>query len=307
MPECLHHQICGLTAEADPAARLCILHSRQVNKDPEAFDKALSLHRKTRGNRFTSMVFPTRADFTNTKFSTHTDFSSTTFAGHVDFNVATFAAEAVFSNATFAAQAYFVGTTFAAEARFIAATFAAQPFFGSTTFAAEADFSITTFAAGALFQETRFSAHRVSFRLSRFSGLTLFSQAQAVEAHQGIRIFSAATEEVDFRDLVIEPPEGLSFRHADFQNCRFLNTDLRKVELTGVLWPQKGTRRVVYDEISPVPGEAYPWDELERLYRELKQNYDDHRNYAPAGDFHYGEKEIQRRNPATPWNLRVLL
>jgi uncharacterized protein YjbI with pentapeptide repeats len=286
------------------------------------------------------MVFPTGADFACAKFSTHVDFSyatfaghasfshatfaghasffhatfkervdftGTTFAAHVDFNAATFAAEAVFRHAHFDAQAYFAHTTFAAEARFNAAHFATQPLFGGTTFATEADFSGTTFAAGATFDATRFSAHRISFRLSRFSGQTLFLPAQEVETHQRIRIFSAATEEVDFRDLVIEPPECLSFRHADFQTCRFLNTDLRKVELTGVLWPKKGARRVVYDEISPVLGEACPWDELERLYRELKQNYDDHRNYAQAGDFHYGEKEMQRRNPATPWNLRVLL
>ena len=49
------------------------------------------------------------------------------------------------------------------------------------------------------------------------------------------------------------------------------------------------------------------WARIERLYRELKQNYEDRRDYGRAGDFHYGEKEMQRRNPETPRGLRVLL
>jgi hypothetical protein len=439
MPECRHHAICGLTDEADPGAGLCILHSHQADKDPDAFTTALRKHRETLGNRFTSMVFP-KADFTGESFTTSAIFAKVTFAAgatfvrttfgeDADFNEAIFAASADFSGANFderplfftnfAAEANFSGATFNKGADFGAATFKGlanfgrakffartdfsrakffgrlnfsratfqnpQPYvtvgawvgftgasfsgsvdfheatfaadadfeeatfkdladfhratfakwtyFGSTkfsgrvnffraTFTGEANFLRTTFATEANFEETDFSASvnflytnfaaRANFHGSQFRGRTLFTGGHVAEEPHFCLLFTRATE-VDFRDLVIASPESLSFRHVDFRTCRFLNTDLRKIELTGVRWPEKtvrwrkkGTRHVVYDEIAPVSG-APPWDELERLYRELKQNYDDRRNYPRAGDFHYGEKEMQRRNPATPRSLKVFL
>jgi hypothetical protein len=54
-------------------------------------------------------------------------------------------------------------------------------------------------------------------------------------------------------------------------------------------------------------GSTRPWPQLERLYRELKQNYEDRRDYERAGDFHYGEKEMRRQNPDTAWGLWLFL
>ena len=35
--------------------------------------------------------------------------------------------------------------------------------------------------------------------------------------------------------------------------------------------------------------------------------YEDRRDYERAGDFHYGEKEMRRRNKETAWGLRIFL
>jgi hypothetical protein len=59
--------------------------------------------------------------------------------------------------------------------------------------------------------------------------------------------------------------------------------------------------------IESVQGSMRPWSQLERPYRELKQNYEDRRDYERAGDFHYGEKEMRRQNPDTAWGLRLFL
>ena len=115
-------------------------------------------------------------------------------------------------------------------------------------------------------------------------------------------------QQVDFRNVVLEQPDTLTFIGADFTRCQFLGTDLRKVQLVGVTWPMQGTRVVVYDEIAPLEvRETRQWDQIERLYRQLKQNYEDQRDYERAGDFHYGEKQMRRDNPATPFGRRVLL
>jgi uncharacterized protein YjbI with pentapeptide repeats len=420
MSECRYHAICGLTDEAGPTGGLCILHSHQVDKDPDAFTTALRMHRQTRGDRFTHMVFPTKADFRSTTFSERADFLGATFseqadfhgatfskeadfrgaifAGAAHFNTATFAGAAHFDIATFSERAHFFNATFAGALDFSGATFAGRADFGAAafykaaTFAGAVDFSDATFAGAGNFRRATFSeqadfhgatfSKEADFRGAIFAGAAHFNTATfagaahfpgatfSKQAHFDIATFSEAAHfntatfagaahfsgatfcgaavftgilfasditflgshfhgralftprgvgsqtpyvfspdaAVDFRNLVLESPESVSFRRADFRTCRFLNTDLRKVELTGALWPQKGTRHVVYDEIFCYPrGKSYPWDELERLYRELKQNYDERRNYPRVGDFHYGEKEMQRRNPRTPWTLRVFL
>ncbi len=46
---------------------------------------------------------------------------------------------------------------------------------------------------------------------------------------------------------------------------------------------------------------------IEQLYRQLKQNYEDRRDYERARDFHFGEKEMRRKNPKTPKALKILL
>lgn len=49
------------------------------------------------------------------------------------------------------------------------------------------------------------------------------------------------------------------------------------------------------------------WSEVERLYRQLKTNYEDRGDFPRAGDFHIGEKEARRQNLNTHWSMRLLL
>ena len=125
--------------------------------------------------------------------------------------------------------------------------------------------------------------------MATFLGRALF-QGDAKAGY----IFAAT--KVDFRSVFIDLPDGVAFLEADLTKCLFLNTDLRKVHLIGVKWPQKCRRVLVYDEIASVEaagGTMRPWSQLERLYR-VKQNYEDRRDYERARDFHYNEKEMRR-------------
>jgi hypothetical protein len=85
MPACRYHEFCSLTDDADPAAGLCILHSRQMDKDSEIFINALRVHSETQGDRFIHMVLPMQVDFTGMTFSEAVCFRDTTFSGMVDF------------------------------------------------------------------------------------------------------------------------------------------------------------------------------------------------------------------------------
>jgi hypothetical protein len=199
-----------------------------------------------------------------------------------------------FYEATFSERAYFGGATFSKDADFYEATFSEDADFGGATFSKGATFGGATFSERATFSE------------ATFSGSTLFS-GRPGDA-QANHIFAGTA--VDFREVVINPPDVITFLGADLTTCHFLDTDLRKVQFVDVKWPQKGQRVLVYDEIASIETEdrhRRPWFQLERLYRELKQNYEDRRDYERAGDFHYGEKEMRRQNPDTAGGLRFFL
>ena len=114
--------------------------------------------------------------------------------------------------------------------------------------------------------------------------------------------------------------------NADLSKCQFLDTDLRKVHLVGVTWCQTNSesnglslrrfaewlfftnRTKVFDEIVELTWHtSRPYTRIEALYRHLKQNHDEQLDHLRAGDFHYGEKEMQRRNTENRRSLRILL
>lgn len=282
MPRC-KVAICNAQDGIDAKTGCCILHSPDPNKDNYAFREALELHRNRNGDDYTCIVFPEPGYM----------FMGAVFDQRANFNLATFCQDV-----------YFVGATFDKEATFIGAKFAGRANFQGATFLDRANFSRATFARGADFDGTRFEGKGVRFSFSSFVGRTLFTSRR--EDCGPIPIFAGA--EVDFVGVFIDPPDAVSFREADLSKCRFLDTDLRKVEFTGVIWPKSSGRIGVYDEIVPLEaGDVPPWSRTERLYRELKQNCEDRRDYERAGDFHYGEKEMRRRNPETRRLLRSLL
>jgi len=357
--QCKHYDICGRNVEGSPADGLCILHSTDSAKDAHAFDKALATHRERKGDRFVAFVFPGVTDFSGVTFSGDTDFSGVTFSRDADFSGVTFSRDADFG-ITFSGNGLY-GVTFSGKADFRGVTFSGADFSG-VTFSGDADFSAATFSGAdfhratfsrtadfqgaslseyAFFHETTFSgaadfsgvtfSGAAYFFKARFSGRTLFRGRQG--GTEDDYIFAGT--EVDFTQVFIDSPDAVTFQDADLTKCRFLNTDLRKVQLVGVNWPKKVQRVIVKwwpekvqrvivkwwpkkvqqgrlydDEIASVEtgdGGRRPWFQIERLYRDLKQNYEDRRDYERAGDFHYGEKETRRQNPDTARGLRFFL
>lgn len=305
MGNCKHYETCGLPGDPDPLFEgLCILHATISTKDRQAFTKALTVHRQEKGDTFRRIVFPEEIDFSGVSFSSMADFTFGIFMGMANFREATFSEGVTFYGATFHGIAIFIDTTFNREVIFSGVEFTKRALFTRSTFSHGAKFSEATFSQGADFPEAQFSGGEVSFRYSRLYGRTLF--ASRTESHP---IFSKA-HTVDCRQVIIEPLEALIFRNADLSKCRFLDTDLRKVQVTAVQWPQISHRSGVYDDprISKwEESEGFPWERVERLYRQLKQNYEEQRDHGRAGDFHHGEKEMRRRNLETPLGVRVLL
>jgi uncharacterized protein YjbI with pentapeptide repeats len=295
---------------------------------------------------FTSAEFHGEADFAGTTFSRKADVSSNDssdevsfraaeFSGRTSFSVTRFEVRADFSGAKFVSKPHFIYTVFEPGAAFTGATFPEGVHFVRTQFGGLANFHSAVFDNETQFSNTVFS-NKASFCNARLSGMTIFEPADDVARSLEImdeidrlvvkglwdeQRLSMLSEDpstvfgadVDFRDVITESPDALAFRDVDLSHWRFRGTDLRKAQFEGVDWAKIGNcfgfkRNAVYDEVFLL--EKKDWGacaHIERLYRELKQNYEGNREYVTAGDFHYGEKEMRRLNPKTPRGLRFLL
>ncbi len=345
MGQCKCHEICGRDAMVDDDS--CILHSQKGGKGNTAFDEALTNHRRNKGANFVSFVFPepisfqevfdNEPNFRSAKFSGPANFAGTVFRnganfadaefykgvkfpsvefiGKTTFYRAKFTEEANFTGARFTGVGNFIRAEFTCDADFPRVKFTEAARFTWAEFAKEADFSYAEFVKEAIFPSARFIGEtnffrtifraRVNFHLAGFEDITFFvgEPLNDEEIKKGGQIFSRA-KTVDFREVEIHPLDALRFRDADLRKCRFQGTDLRKAEFTDVVWAKRRGRLVVHDEVL---AEKAPWSHVERLYRELKQNHEDRRDYERAGDFHYSEKEMRLKNPKSPLRLKIPL
>ena len=298
---------------------------RAVFKDGAIFDQAVF----GKGANFTLSEFLGDASFADVNFAETAWFIKTHFLGTVDFWDANFS------------RAHFSGAKFEKDAHFGLATFSEAVRFEKTQFKAETNFSDVSFNGIVLFRDVMFSEN-ISFSRARFlervafSGVifrkdadfsgaifskegeflgTVFNEVADFTATRfiGPTVFTAINREPLFLGearfiKAISERDALTFLEVDLSRCRFLGADVRKVQFIGALWARIGSRDGVYDEIAPLePGQQRPWTQLEELDRELKQNYEDRRDYERAGHFHIGEKEMRLRNPRTRIDLRVLL
>lgn len=272
---------------------------------------------------FAGAVFEKAVSFQGTSFRKGLDASGVTFRSQAAFSDACFQADVDFSGAHFESATHFSGATFGDWTSFVEATFGGPTTLHQVSFEGPVTFYECVFGDDMLFDGGRarstvaFSrarfARRATFSGTDFQGRVDLSQA----TFEGETIFEGRSRapslfdgvDVNFRDASFGYYSIVFIRNADLRKCQFLDTDLRNVEFTSVRWPRINRSACVYDEILSLQRKdvPMPWGQLARLYRELKQNYEDRRNYLRSGDFHYREKEMQRHNPEMPWNHRALL
>ena len=256
-------------------------------------------------------AFKMPASFTETTFRGWTDFEQTIFEGEANFAGALFEGTAIFANATFKESADFTPalTTNLKDGK-SPSTSEIKFFYTPTTFGGEVHFTSAVFLSKALFEQTIFSGNKVSFKACHFSEHAHFTFTKSHEYKKSDHMFSDA-KQIDFSSVSFKEGEEIIFSGVDLRRCKFIKTDMRKMHIIDVDWPWIRGRLAVYDETilrkRLKNKEELPWEDIERLYRQLKQNYEDRRNHEPAGYFHYGEKEMRRQNPKTPWGLWILL
>ena len=286
--------------EEDPDG-LCILHSRNADKDHDGkFKDSIKKKMDEEDYDFHGGFFPGSADFSGQKFTKKADFSYAVFH-YANFFGASFQ-EADFRWASFQI-ARFPETTFQraifplawfTEANFTEATFQEADFFRAT------------------FEEAQFSGAKINGRMT----LGDIRLREPLKKNQPCPL---GLQSIQFGEKGILRLVNLSLAQANFYG-----TDLRRVEFDRVTWASWWWRAAVYDEAllhwrrwthiayllnhgglwgKKIPGEEgrprkpsfADFAPVERLYRQLKANYEEERDFKRVGDFHYGEMEMHRR------------
>jgi Pentapeptide repeats (9 copies) len=277
---------------------------------------------------FWKSEFKGEANFWNSQFTGETNFSESKFLGHTNFREIRFTGEANFRESEFTGEANFRESEFTAEANFSKSKFTSEAYFSNSDFLDEADFSQSKFLGiadfrGVLFLEiavfydAKFSSNlylrnamffrNVDFRWVKFLGnrssliniLTIdetsfnFNECTFGQDASDLILFENIQKGVMSFERVIIGTEHLKFVNVGLQKASFYLTDLRKIEFTDIKWGKIKenlfSRRVLQDEEEQGKKEG-----VERLYRQLKQSYEDNREYVEAGEFHFSEKSIQQ-------------
>jgi uncharacterized protein YjbI with pentapeptide repeats len=252
------------------------------------------------------------ADFEGINVFGTAEFYSAQFRKRAFFRRARFIGKTAFTSAKFSGAATFADAKFTDESVWRAVTFEMNVKFWDVEFGANVNFGGSVFEGGASFSGVEFAGESVSFNSCAFRARTTFSYRPPGDSDDSnaarLKGLTFAGIKVDFSWVEVSPPDAISFHDADFRQCQFLRTDLRNADLVGVEWPKQKGRTRLYDEVlQPATEPDCPFEHLERLYRSLKQNFEERRDYERAGEFHIGEKEMRRLNPATPLGYRILL
>lgn len=268
-------------------------------------------------------VFPAGFSFFEEREVPPANFLFATFGEGTLFGVAKFGEGGSFSEVKFGEFASFFRAKFGGGTSFELATFCNRAIFFNARFGGNMNFHRAKFGAGTSFEKAEFgsgaSFHRAAFgdgtdfRHADFTGSAAFEEAVALGSlafpglpeSPGSCIFSGGAKvPVSFERVRLDRPDRVLFSSANLKGVSFLNTDVTGVNFVDAAWPKdkKGNISFPGRILTGVKFEKSPsratleW--LERLCQQLKLNYENKRNYAAGGEFHFAEMEYRRRRYA---------
>lgn len=286
---------CNKSVSSDNSDR-CILHSHNEDKDLNEF--TLRVNDRIEADEeeidLIGCYFPKSLD---TEF-----FKGRTFKKYVNFSDAIFAKKKIdFSKAKFSKGASFYRVKFSEQVLFSKTSFEG----GMTTFR-EAEFNDVSFNG------TLFRGEEVSFSDTKFIGVTVFDAPHFYGQVYFLRTqFKKCCKFLWIEIRTTRPP---IFKDADLSKCSFLHSNIDKVDFRYCpfctesrkplyIFPSR-KQNVLKDELdyddeveknSKDNNVREKYEDVRRLYLELKRNFEERKDWNTAGDFHYGEMECRRK------------
>ena len=187
-------------------------------------------------------------------------------------------------------QSNFTSTIFHDNVIFSAVRFSPNISFQFVIFQKDVNFYFTFFEGDVRLNVVKFIGS-ANFNVVQFEGKAIFS-GSTFESISSF-YFAKFHEQANLNNLIIV--KHISMNEMDFTKVSFANTDLRKVEFINPKWPEKKSRRIVFDETLLSKEGNNNHNLVEALYRKLKQKYIDEHGWVEVSNWHYGEKEMLRK------------
>ena len=265
-------------------------------------------------SRFNKAVFLGDASFHSATFESAADFQDASFFGGSKFAESEFGDGAAFRDCTFKKGADFTGATFrAGVADFTSSKFGRTADFFRVKLAeavfdwaalAESRFNKAVFLGDASFHSATFES-AADFHSTKFLGKSKFKES---EFGKGADFGDAHFERpAYFRDVKMKRP-GLVRFDGNVSNVSFLNTDLKEVcfgsRTTWSPQAQPDSRSIwdrkwrIYDERcldDKSPDPALNLENVQSVYRDLRDNFDRQLRYDVSGGFFVREMEVGRK------------
>lgn len=270
-------------------------------------------------------------DFSNVIFKDTPKFKSVDINSYLRFYHCTFQRSFNFQNKTIESEVSFEGTSFKKWADFRNFNCERNINFSNSIFEGEANFKNSHFKGEVDFTHSSFDDSENGSVSLNFKNSTFEDNVWFVGENFSNPIFENSAvnfTNIDQRNVKIH------FQNANLQQTQFLNTVIEDIEFQEVDWPTVhygtwsplkyfGRNHQLYDEkllrnndylLAIKDGsddlnapDLLPWGKVERLYRQLKKNREDRRDYSSGGEFHIGEKEMKFESPDTSKGMKFLL
>lgn len=275
---------------------LCLLHSKVKDKDQyAAFTVLVEMKKDQKDYNFAGVYFPGDVSFKEFEFTKDSIFKETIFSGKTDFYGVTFSGKSDFEGATFLDSANFSNAWFSKDAIFVSAEFKKAVHFWGATFSHLARYQRVIFSGHTYFKVVKFSGEAYFWKIKLneksnviFQEINLTNRADNKHIYQPVK--------ATFEGLKQESGAILIFRDCKLSQISFCDADLSRMEFDRVFWPISRNRTVLYDELvlrenlkNPDPlllnlpsYIAKRCESVERLYRQLKSNYEEKKDYTAS-------------------------
>jgi|GEM_PF-865031 len=230
---------------------------------------------------FYKTVFEGRVIFRDTEFKKETKFDRATFKKEADFTCAKFGKKnresAEFTNVTFEGITLFEQTNFFGKAKFDGTTFEKNVYFDDgTTFEKNVDFTGVTFRGNTEFEGTIFKGNHIIFEKASFERKCVFkpcpNSSYELINLKGTDFFQyARIYDLDLTKTII------LFKDAYLVNVNFIKCE----------WPEDFK---LYEERE----EKLNYEDLETVYRNLKNSFTKYGQSDLAGKAFYREMEMKK-------------
>ncbi|MCT4698148.1 pentapeptide repeat-containing protein [Tenacibaculum haliotis] len=261
-----------------------------------------------------------QADFSESSFMKSAGFGNVKFSEEANFTGVIFLKDVVFAYSEFSRKrSIFDYVKFLGEVSFGNAKFLGEVFINKTVFSKNTDFNETIFYSWTHFRSSKFLGTSMfietSFKNPVSFGGVEFSKGKET-LFKGLKGDEEGVLRLNFSKVKL--PKSLVFREVNLKNTYFNESDITEVKFKNCIWNEEKGRIILYNESDvtkvkfengfwdkqkrmfvrknklPFNNES-PYEEQEGLYRDLKKNFENSKDWELSGKAYVSEMEMRRK------------